>query len=262
MQPIWSDQLGPTTSLLSQRARRTPVTAKHEKITEALITDILGGRYRPGDRLPSERDLALRFASNRGSIREAMRRIQQLGLAEILPGGARVQERRAASLDVIGHLLSAGPLPDPVLADQILVVINALLQVAAEQILEFASDEEIEKIRALLPPLMKRDTTDAEHNQTRIALLRSILLSSQNLPLQLIARTLFEQLAPSLQSLADHVTLDRERYAAYARQLDLAFIQRDLPALRGIFDAFAQLNRESMLNAFANAQPGQEAAKG
>ena len=46
--------------------------SKHDQIAHSLTHDILQGQYRPGERLPSERDLAARFDANRGAVREAM----------------------------------------------------------------------------------------------------------------------------------------------------------------------------------------------
>jgi DNA-binding FadR family transcriptional regulator len=57
--------------------------SKHEEIAAGLIQDILTGRYRVGERLPSERDLAGRFDANRGSVREAMKKLEQIGLADV-----------------------------------------------------------------------------------------------------------------------------------------------------------------------------------
>ena len=85
------------------------------------------------------------------------------------------------------------------------------------------------------------------------------MLASKNLPLQLIARTLVEQFGPNISAVADYATPDRERYAIYARQLDKALTDRDMPALQGTFDAFIELNRETMTRAFMLARGGQEA---
>ena len=62
-----------------------------------------------------------------------MKKLEQIGLAEVQPGGARVKGTDEASLDVIGHLLAQGSLPDATLVDQIMVVINSLVSVAALQ---------------------------------------------------------------------------------------------------------------------------------
>lgn len=57
------------------------------------------GRLRPGDKLPSERDLAERFKVSRPTVREAMRGLSVLGVIEIRHGGgAFVTELDAADL--------------------------------------------------------------------------------------------------------------------------------------------------------------------
>ncbi len=58
-----------------------------ERISAELRDEILRGRYRPGERLPSERDLAQRFEVHRGAVREALKKLEQLGLAKIEAGG-------------------------------------------------------------------------------------------------------------------------------------------------------------------------------
>jgi hypothetical protein len=89
---------------------------------------------------------------------------------------------------------------------------------------------------------------------TRIALMQKMLQSSQNLPLQIIARTLFEQFAPSMEPLADFAQVDTQRFAQNAKTLNLALEKRDLAAVRAAFDAFSELNRATMVAAFDLAQ--------
>lgn len=60
-------------------------------VTDVLVDRILGfvtaGQLRPGDRLPSERDLAERFGVSRPTVREAMRALSVLGVIEVRHGG-------------------------------------------------------------------------------------------------------------------------------------------------------------------------------
>ncbi|SNS91798.1 FadR/GntR family transcriptional regulator [Actinoplanes regularis] len=84
---------------------------------------IVGGRYAADDVLPSERDLATTFAVNRHAVREALRRLQQLGLVKVSQGGAtRVLDWRAtAGLDLAMVLTMAGDvLPIATLARDVL----------------------------------------------------------------------------------------------------------------------------------------------
>jgi GntR family transcriptional repressor for pyruvate dehydrogenase complex len=63
---------------------------------------ILAGVYAPEASLPSERELAGVFEVNRHAVREALRRLQQLGLVRVAQGGAtRVLDwREHAGLDL------------------------------------------------------------------------------------------------------------------------------------------------------------------
>jgi DNA-binding FadR family transcriptional regulator len=70
---------------------------------------ILSGRYRPGERLPTQRTLAAELEVNMASIREALGRLEQLRLVEVRHGDAtRVLDWRAAggleALAVLGSM--------------------------------------------------------------------------------------------------------------------------------------------------------------
>lgn len=66
-----------------------------EEIATQIEAAVMGGKFAPGDRLPSERDLQKYFQSGRGAIREALSALRQKGLVEIrkgAKGGAYVKE--------------------------------------------------------------------------------------------------------------------------------------------------------------------------
>jgi GntR family transcriptional repressor for pyruvate dehydrogenase complex len=58
----------------------------YEKIVEQIETLILRGKLQPGDKLPSERELAEQFAVSRTAVREAMKTLTHKGLIEVSPG--------------------------------------------------------------------------------------------------------------------------------------------------------------------------------
>jgi GntR family phosphonate transport system transcriptional regulator len=61
----------------------SPTTAPRglrSSVAEALRDDLARGRFRPGDRLPSESDLATRFGVHRHTVREALARLGREGL--------------------------------------------------------------------------------------------------------------------------------------------------------------------------------------
>lgn len=237
------------------------MAGKHEQIAGGLIQDILSGRYLANDRLPSERDLASRYDANRGAVREAMKKLETLGFVEVQPGGARVLDRSEATLEAIGHMLEQGPLPDPLLVDQILVVINSLMAVAAEQAVASGSSEAIEQIRARAQALGEGIEDEETHTLARFELMRSIMEHSNNLPLQMIARSLMGQFVPQVARLARSTPPPSDAYMTFARQLDQALANKDTEALRASFAGLSKLNRESMMRSheIASAELNQKA---
>ncbi len=76
-----------------------------DQVFRVLCESILSGRYPPGERLPTQRRLASELGVNLASVREAIKRLEQLRLLEVRQGDAmRVRDWRAhAALDVLGH---------------------------------------------------------------------------------------------------------------------------------------------------------------
>ena len=73
--------------------------AKSHRISQNIVNQIrdaiLDGTLKPGDRLPSEKDLAENFGVSKSSLREAFRALEALGLLEVkqgMSGGAFVCE--------------------------------------------------------------------------------------------------------------------------------------------------------------------------
>ncbi|MGC5019243.1 FadR/GntR family transcriptional regulator [Micromonospora sp. DT47] len=87
-----------------------PRSSVSDHVFGQLCDAIVSGRYRPDDPLPGERELAVAFAVNRHAVREALRRLQQLGLVRISQGGAtRVLDWRVhAGLDLALSLTQSG----------------------------------------------------------------------------------------------------------------------------------------------------------
>ncbi len=70
---------------------------------------IASGKYRPGDRLPTEQELATLFGVGRSSIREAIKVFQHLGVVDSKAAkGTFVQDRANISLEAITWALLLG----------------------------------------------------------------------------------------------------------------------------------------------------------
>jgi DNA-binding FadR family transcriptional regulator len=59
---------------------------RYEQIAERLAADIRSGLHPPGERLPSERELARSLEVSRASVREALAALQLQGVVETRPG--------------------------------------------------------------------------------------------------------------------------------------------------------------------------------
>ncbi|SIT35016.1 GntR family transcriptional regulator [Paraburkholderia piptadeniae] len=93
------------TASLSPRApplsRMTPLLnqqPRYLQLAQTLINEIRSGRYAVGAFLPTEYDLCEQFGASRHTVREAVRRLVQMGLVDRQPGvGTRVLAREAVS---------------------------------------------------------------------------------------------------------------------------------------------------------------------
>ena len=229
------------------------MSAKQDQLAGTLTDEILSGRYRAGDRLPSERELAVRFNVNRGAVREAMSRLSQLGVADIQPGGARVAPINEASLDIIGHMLAATQVPDAQLLEQIFQVVERLLSMAAEALVERGREEDIEAVRAHVRQLLDGHLDSEAHAAARIEMIRTIMITSGNLVCQLIAHGLFKQFAPTLEAVKPYVQLDVEAFNRIAQRLEGALANRDRRAMRDVFDDFSELHARTLAPAIEAA---------
>lgn len=168
-------------------------TSQDHTIAASLRDDILRGQYREGERLPSERDLARRFGVHRSTVREAFKRLEQLGVATIQRGGARVAPLEEASLDVVGHLLALDDPPDPEILDQAMEATSAFRAIVARLAAERANATQ----RARMLEILREMTQPELDGERRAALVGELgdcfVEASGNKILALMSRGLRSQ---------------------------------------------------------------------
>ncbi len=104
-------------------------TRIYEEIVRQVKQLISEGRFKSGDRLPPERELAEKFVVSRTSVREALRALESLGLIDIRPGeGTFVREVSIDALigplallmtsqrEAVGELFEARRVLEPAIA--------------------------------------------------------------------------------------------------------------------------------------------------
>ncbi len=118
----------------------------HEEIVAQIREQLAERLLKPGDQLPSERDLAERFQVSRASVREAMRALESMGLVKIKSGDGTFV---ASSLDSLLSPVSSAILQQDFLHD-IFEARKLLEPQVAALAAERADPEEVERLEAIL----------------------------------------------------------------------------------------------------------------
>lgn len=137
-------------------------TTASEELFRLLRDQILGGRYAPGEKLPPQRALATEYALNATTVREAIKRLEQLRLVEVRHGDAmRVADWRTASgLDVLAHVLFGADGIDRGTLRALMEARRFLLASAAALAAERRTDAQAEELRALARVAAREQTAD------------------------------------------------------------------------------------------------------
>ena len=120
-----------------------------DDVFRRLSESILGGLYAAGEKLPTQRALAKDLGVNMASVREAVKRLEQLRLVDVRHGDAmRVADwRREGGLDVLVHLLFRAGALDRRTLDALMEARAIMLAEAARLAAGRRSDEQAEKLR-------------------------------------------------------------------------------------------------------------------
>ena len=176
-----------------------------EKTFEVLRNEILLGQYRQGERLPSERDLSARFEVTRSVVRESIKKLEQLGIASVTPGGVRVLPIEDATLEILGPLLDLGEIQKIDLIVQFLDVFGGVLAMSSRLAVENASDRELKDLASKLEAIIGSIGQVEEHRKAWKTFTDSLLPIHQNLVLRLVGNGIRTQI------MSDALQLDQDR---------------------------------------------------
>ncbi|GAA1440638.1 FadR/GntR family transcriptional regulator [Nocardiopsis tropica] len=135
---------------------RTPVT---QRAVERIKAMIAGGEVGPGERLPTERDLAVQLGVSRSSMREAIRALTTLGVLEARHGaGVYVTALRPADLLETFSVLAEVSQGQTLLE---VLQVRRMLEPAATALAAARADaRDLERIGALLERMDGSDAMD------------------------------------------------------------------------------------------------------
>jgi DNA-binding FadR family transcriptional regulator len=209
-------------------------------IAAVLRDEILSGQYRAGERLPSERDLSERFSVSRGAVREALKQLQQLGIAKIQPGGARVVPVEDCTLDVLGPLLNLQDPPDPKLVDEVMHMIGALMREAAAAAIEKATDEQLAVAGGIVDEILACSGDHTRQFEALRKLADFYVTVADHLVLRLMVNGLRTPFMDRIDPRSPMVGLDQDKVEGPVRRIRKALTERNAKELGA---AMLDLNR-------------------
>jgi GntR family transcriptional repressor for pyruvate dehydrogenase complex len=214
-----------------------------EQVFATLLEALLSGRYAPGEKLPRQRALAADLGVTMSSLREALKRLEQMGLVEVRHGDAtRVRDwREHGSLDVLAHvLLRSGGVDRSVLADVLearALMLRELAVLAARR----RDDDQAARLVELAEAFAAAGDDEAAAH-VDFAFFTEVAQAADNLVFVLILNAIralyFDHLA------LIPVTAQRAELAPFYGRIAEAIASRDERAAAGTAFALATLQRE------------------
>lgn len=211
-------------------------TAKNANIAQQIFEDlqrqILSGQLGPGERLLGERELAQKYGTNRNTLREAVRKLEQARLVSVRHGrGVTVADfRRTGTPELLSPYLRAGPdmievaeIIGDVLEPRIL-----LLEYAARLAVRRAEPQDIERLSdigdLLIAAFEAGDATVVARGFQRW--LDVLVEAGHSVSVRWIANSLFDALRDTLERFPNLWVLE-PTFPAYLTGLVRAVRTRD-----------------------------------
>jgi GntR family transcriptional repressor for pyruvate dehydrogenase complex len=223
---------------------RAPVP---DQVFLGLCEDIVAGRYAPGEKLPTQRQLAADLGASMASVREAVTRLEQLRLVEVRHGDAmRVLDWRAhGGLDVMAHLLFRPDGFEPGVLAALMEARRSMLVEIARFAAERRGDEQAARLRELADRIAEAgDATAAQ--AIDFEFFAVLAEAASNLVFTLVMNSIrevyFARAHLFAPMLADHAKL-APLYRQAARAVDN---QRPGPAARAV-EELARAQGEALL---------------
>lgn len=224
---------------------------RYHDVMRELVDAVVGGDYAEGSWLPSEVQLAQRFGTSRGSLREALRGLEERGLVTVTPGrGQLVRQREewdTRAADVFRACVERGP--DPGVLANAIEARRVLEHEAASCASQAASPADIGLLvarveamdRALAPDAKRNFTAEDPLVQADAWFHRTLALLSEN---PLLAK-LIEPLQLPLAELRRINAPDRDRAVVlHHRRIIEGLSSREAELAVGAVDEYArQLTR-------------------
>lgn len=198
-----------------------------EAIVDQIKTLIRSNRLRPGDRLPSERELCERMGVSRVTVREALRILEAGGLVEIrvgARGGAFVTTPSSARLGAgLADLITLAPITAVEVTEARLVFELGIIPMIVER----ATDDDITGLRTLtrehITALRRGEYTMAKSAEFHVR----VAACTHNAAIEMLVHSFHGPLLMSLRDAATAAPLMGQRGVYEHRDIVEAIAARD-----------------------------------
>jgi GntR family transcriptional repressor for pyruvate dehydrogenase complex len=234
----------------------SPVRA-YERVVEQIEDAVLTGRFKAGDRLPSERDLMRQFGVGRSTIREALRVLQAADLVRSRAGDPRGPEVLSASPAILHKSMHRLARADTLGLTELLQFRMLLEGSAYRLAAALHTDEQLAEMSAALDAM----TADIELGYTEfsradIAFHDAVARATHNTLVivcsEVVRGVVLEQIADKLAHADDREALMRRSLAHHE---DVLRAVRDRDGVRA-----SRLARQALFDYYAGHVPGDERA--
>jgi GntR family transcriptional regulator, transcriptional repressor for pyruvate dehydrogenase complex len=160
--------------------------ALDEQIAASIVDGVVAGRYPPGSALPAERDLAEQLGVNRTSLRQALARLEQMGLIESRQGSGNVV-RNPTLLTDPAVVRAMGVRPDPALVGELIEMREALGTFIGRLAADRATPEDLDRIDAAVASVAAAEDSTARQ-EAELEFFGALIAATGNRPLALLLR--------------------------------------------------------------------------
>ncbi len=220
-----------------QMFSRVSVDRASQVIVEQIRLLVRNGRLKPGDRLPSERDLCERFGVSRVTVREALRVLEASGMVQVrvgARGGAFVTTPTSDRLgEGLADLISLSPITAADATEARMVFELGILPLVIERATETDIDELDELVRSGEKALKEGTYTmsDSAAFHVRVA------ACTHNPAIEMIVHSFHGPLLMSLLEAKTAAPLMGRRGVREHREYVDAIRSRDVEAARAVMTA-------------------------
>jgi len=201
---------------------------ERQKVAEEVLTQlrsrILTGKYAAGAKLPPERELAKEMGVNRASLREALKKLEHLGLVTIRQGdGTRVTHfEQTAGIELISHLIPLSPEITTDVLEFRRLFGREIARLAAVR----ATPQDLAKLRDLADQAREPSLSSEQVFDLDFAFYGAMAAASSNRVVGLLVNTV-RNATDQFKPLLSILIVSRERVSAHHDELIAAIEARD-----------------------------------